>query len=96
MYHPIGIEGLYIFQRFYEKKSTTYLKCYFGQGKRTCIGTALIRNEKLVVSTPCPEPHPEVEDVILKTKKRLALQEALKTKPESTTMKEWYQNVEKE
>ena len=93
MYHPIGVESLYVSCRFHEKISTTYLRCYFGRGQKTCRGTALIKDEKLFLSLPCQEPHPEVQATILESRKRAALQEALKTKSEDTTLRKWYEDT---
>ncbi len=89
IYHPIGVQSLYNLNSCNEKIATTYLKCYF----RPCKGTAFIKNEKLVMTTPCPEAHPEVDDLILESRKKTALLKALETKSEHTTMKEWYEDA---
>ncbi len=100
IYYPIGVESLYYFSAYSEKNSTTYLKCYFsrskGKRKVDCRGTAFIKNEKLLINTPCTVPHPEAKATIFKNKKRAAFQDALRKKSEETTLREVYEKVENE
>ena len=92
MYHPIGVESLY-YGQIRKKNSTINLHCFF----RPCKGTACIKNEKLIIYTPCPAPgHPEIKATILGGRQRVVLQEALKTKSKETKMKEWYEDTLKE